>query len=281
MSAFKIRTSPAAQFIKLQLGRALCRSVKNFIFVATTGRSGSKTLYQLCRSIPKCAAFHEPMPEMNADILYSFNNYEEHIMLHYFKSFKLPAIYKASLHQNWYVETNHTFIKCFSDAAVKEFGNRLKVIHLVRDRHEVAKSWLHRGSIPGTGRKGAWLIDPYAPRNLIKFDKIVTQNSHFAHDYFKCLWYWYEIEARTKKFILSYPQISIYHLQTRDLNNLDILSPIFNDLFFGFNQEILTKQVGLRVNNSKQKPGEPFGIERKVIDAFDSLCQELFSSLTI
>jgi hypothetical protein len=59
------------------------------------------------------------------------------------------------------------------------------------------------------------------------------------------------------------------------------LSPIFNDLFFGFNQEILTKQVGLRVNNSKQKPGEPFGIERKVIDAFDSLCQELFSSLTI
>ncbi|MBF2074615.1 MAG: hypothetical protein IGS50_12755 [Synechococcales cyanobacterium C42_A2020_086] len=281
MNIFAVRTSPPVQLVKRQVGRMMCRSVKSFVFVATTGRSGSKTLYHLCKSIPGCAAFHEPLPEMKGEILRAYNRNDEQTMLKFFKNFKLPAIYKAALDHRWYIETNHTFIKCFADAAVEEFGERLKVIHMVRDRHEVARSWFNRGSIPGKGARGAWLLDPFAPRNLIKFSEIVAQDHCFQHDYFKCLWYWYEIEARTAQFIQNHPQVPVLHLKTEELNEVDVILPLFQKLFVDFdqnNQNILVKQIGSRVNSSKKVPQPPDDIEQSKIDEFDMLCQAAYSS---
>jgi hypothetical protein len=270
MNSFSLRTSPIAQRFKREVGRQICRSVKSFVFVATTGRSGSKTLDYLCRQVPGCASFHEPLPEMNGEILRAYNDNDEQTMLRFFHDFKLPAIYKASLNQDFYVETNHTFIKCFADAAVEEFGDRLKVIHMVRDRHEVARSWLNRGSIPG---KGAWLLDPHAPRNLIPFDLLHAEG--FTHDYFKCLWYWYEIEARTAQFKTRCPQVSVYPLKTEDLNNVEVVVSLFEQLFAGFDADPLVRRIGSRVNASKKIPKPSAGLSQTAIDQFDVRCQSL------
>jgi hypothetical protein len=274
MDISPIRTSSIAQLLKREAGRRMCRSVKSFIFVATTGRSGSKTLYHLCRSISGCASFHEPLPEMNGEILSAYNCEHEQRTLKFFKDFKLPAIYKASLKQDWYIETNHTFIKCFADAAVEEFGDRLKVIHMVRDRHEVSRSWLNRGSIPGKGAKGNWLLDPVAPRNLIQFEILQNQDERFKHDYFKCLWYWYEIEARTAQFKQRYPQILVYRLRTEDMNDVNIMLPLFEQLFGNFDSSKLVSQIGARVNSSQKIPELPDDVEQAAIERFDFLCQE-------
>jgi hypothetical protein len=279
MNSFSLRTSPIAQRFKREVGRQICRSVKSFVFVATTGRSGSKTLDYLCRQVPGCASFHEPLPEMNGEILRAYNDHDEQTMLRFFHDFKLPAIYKASLNQDFYVETNHTFIKCFADAAVEEFGDRLKVIHMVRDRHEVARSWLYRGSIPGKGEKGAWLLDPFATRNIIPFDLLQIQDDRFHHDYFKCLWYWYEIEARTLQFKQHHPHISVYPLQTEDLNNPEVILPLFEHLFDDFDRSRLLSQIGSRANSSKSIPQLP-DVEQTAIDRFGQLCQEHLSILT-
>jgi len=277
MNTYTLRTNSIAQLLKREAGRQLCRSVKSFVFVATTGRSGSKTLYHLCKSISGCASFHEPLPEMNGDILSAYNRLDDQKMLKFFKDFKLPAIYKASLNQDWYIETNHTFIKCFADAAVEEFSDRLKVVHMIRDRHEVARSWLNRGSIPGQGAKGAWLLDPVAPRNLIQFNDLRIQDDRFNHDYFKCLWYWYEIEARIAQFKQRYPQIPVYVLKTEDLNDVNVLLPVFEKLFAGFDRSDLIKKIGSRINSSKEIPKQPRDIERAAIDKFDTLCQSILT----
>lgn len=279
MISYNLRTSSAAQAVKRHMGRNMCRSVKNFVFVATTGRSGSKTLFHLCKKIPNCAAFHEPPPEMNGEILRAYNQNNDQMMLKFFKDFKLPAIYKASINQDWYVETNHTFIKCFADAAVKEFGHRLKVIHMVRDRHEVARSWLNRGSIPGKSAKGEWLLDPLAPRNLIRFNEILTQDKIFSHDYFKCLWYWYEIEARVEQFKQSYPQILVYTVKTDDLNRSDMVLPLFQELFGDFDSTKLVEQIGIRTNSSKREPTPPSDIQQSLIYEFDEICESNLSVL--
>ncbi|MDV3351388.1 hypothetical protein QGP82_21980 [Leptothoe sp. LEGE 181152] len=281
MDTSTFRTSPIAQFAKRKIGKLLCTPSKSFVFVATTGRSGSKTLYELCRTIPSCAAFHEPIPKMNADVLHDFNGYREQKMWFYFKDFKLPAIYKASIQKKWYIETNHAFIKCFADAAVKEFGNRLKVIHLVRDRHEVAKSFLYRGSIPGKKcKRGDWVLEPYAPRNIIRFDKLELQNPNFKHPYLKCLWYWYEIEARTRQFIRLNPNVLIYKLRTEDLNNLEILIPAFEEIFEGFDRQTLIQKVGVRANKSQLKPKFPDDISKSLIKDFDLACEEQLEMLS-
>jgi hypothetical protein len=266
-----LRTTPAAQFLKRTAGRNLCRSVKSFIFVATTGRSGSQTLYHLCKNVPGCASFHEPFPEMRGDILSAYNQDEEQRVLKFFKDFKLPAIYKASLKKEWYVETNHTFIKCFADAAVEEFGHRLKVIHMVRDRHEVARSWLNRGSIPG---QGSWLLELDAPRNLIQFNELRVQNDRFDHDYFKCLWYWYEIEARIHQFKQHHPEIQVFPLKTEELNDVDRVLFLFEALFGEFDRTALIQQIGSRANSSAKIPAPPADVEQSVIEQFDRLCQE-------
>lgn len=224
---YSLRTHPVTQRIKCTAGRMLSQSVESFVFVATPGRTGTKTLAKLCTAVPNCAAFHEPRPNMNGSILNAYSQNQKNVVEKYFKNYKVPAIYKACLDKTNYVETSHIFIKCFSDLAVKEFGQRMKVIHLQRDRHAVARSWMRMSSVPGKGFQGPWLPDPYAPEHYIKYEDIIKHSPDFNHEYFKCLWYWYETEAQVLFFKKQFPHIPVLKLDTEDLSKAEIVIPLF------------------------------------------------------
>lgn len=275
------RTSPLVQWGKYTAGRFLCRSVENFVFVATPGRTGTKTLFNLCAAVSDCAAFHEPPPSMNGDILNAYGYNQEDIVSDYFRKFKLPAIYKASLKKKNYLETNHIFIKCFCKAAAAEFSNRLKVIHLLRDRHAVARSWLKWSAIPGKGFQGPWLPDPFAPRHSIQYADLIDHNRDFDHDYLKCLWYWYETEAQLLLFKKAYPQISIYELKTEDLNQPDVLIPLFKEVFGDFDTHKLVTKIGTRAHSSSESPKPPLGLGQVLINEFDELCTSKLRELKL
>jgi len=45
----------------------LCRSVEAYVFVAATGRSGSKSLCAILKAADNAITFHEPYPIMYSD----------------------------------------------------------------------------------------------------------------------------------------------------------------------------------------------------------------------
>jgi len=50
--------------------------------------------------------------------------------------------------------------------------------------------------VPGTAPGNDWYIDWRAPTNRIQVPDLLKKGGPFDHDFYRCLWYWYEIEAR-------------------------------------------------------------------------------------
>ena len=96
-----------------------CRSVRSFAFVASTGRSGTTTLARLFEDIPSCVALHEPYPAMTSD--YATDSADD-AQLHRtrFQQVKRIQILRAASNLDFYLETNHQFLKNFASP-----GNRL------------------------------------------------------------------------------------------------------------------------------------------------------------
>lgn len=165
----KLKVNPVTAGVARAAGRFLCRSVQTYVFVATTGRSGTHTLQRLFKTVPSCVSLHEPHPVMNGEVLWGYNDGDDRSMRRTFKLRKLPHVYWAARNKRFYVEANHVLIKCFAEAAVDTFGDRLRVLRLRRDPNAVASSYLMRGCVPGTNNEkrphlsgNEWLIDPLA-----------------------------------------------------------------------------------------------------------------------
>ena len=202
---------------------------ERFVFVATTGRSGTHTLARICARIPGCASFQEPTPNMNGPVLQAAAAGDlEEVRRHYVA--KSAAIRRAAAGSKYYVETNHQFIKVFAALAVEDFGDRLAVIHLQRPPLEVAASIFALGSWPGTESGNKWWLDPTAPTNLVQVSDVLRNDGPFAHPFYRALWYWHEIEARVDAFRQAYPRIPIATLKTDDLNDADRVSECLRKL---------------------------------------------------
>ncbi|HEX9998178.1 MAG TPA: hypothetical protein VGB45_13645 [Abditibacterium sp.] len=268
-----LRVNPATQTVKRIVSRRACRDVKGFIFLATTGRSGTLSFDEILKAVPHCVSLHEPEPIMNGEVLRRHNEGDDTLMEQVFREFKLPTIYKTAAGAHWYIESNHLFIKSFCEAAAREFGDRMQVLHITRDRHAVARSFLKRGSIPGTKWGNEWLGNYRAPLNQIDVADALDNDARFAHPYFKVLWYWYEIEARTLVFRARHPQIRVHDFQTESFNDADALHALCRDIFGNYDTKIVEQMVGTRAHASASAPELPPGVEQIEIDEFDALCQ--------
>lgn len=206
----------------------ICNDVKSFIFVATTGRSGSNSLTKLFSLIEGVSSFHEPFPIMYNDypLDKDKNKYFEKIF-----RIKKIRIKKAAAGHNNYFESNHQFIKTFIDEAISCFGDKTKVIHLIREPYKVARSFYQINSIPGkTDRGKLWLLDPMSRENQIQISDLLYDSELFKHDLYKCLWYWYEVEARIKIFKKKYPNITFFKIEADEINNPEKVQMMFNAL---------------------------------------------------
>ena len=273
-----LKVNSVTSSVARSVGRWGCRSVESFVFVAATGRCGTETLKRLLAAVPRCTAVHEMHPIMHDEVMAAYN--EGHIgpMQKQFRMRKLPRIYSAAWGSKWYVETNHMFVKCFSDEVVRAFADRVRVIHLYRDPDSVSASFLLRGDIPGKSPSGdRWLLDSRASGNLIRINDRLESGA-FSHPFFRTLWYWYETEARTEAFKHRYPDIPVYDIKTEELNDPQALASLFEWLGMPFSDEVRAL-VGSKFNASRSKPVLPEDLDASTVRSFHELCREKLQGL--
>jgi glycosyltransferase involved in cell wall biosynthesis len=193
----------------------LNRGVKYYVFVATTGRSGSNSLTETLKILDNSCSQHEPYPIMlNSGVK---TEYSKGISI--FQK-KIINIKRAASGKSYYVETNHLFVKNFAEQIIGLLPKRkIKIIALYRKPIEVAKSFYKINSIPGKSETGLeYLLDPSQNDNLIQLPELVS-DPDFADDFYKCLWYVYEINKRIEKLRKNFPDIDFFNMKTEDLNS--------------------------------------------------------------
>jgi Sulfotransferase domain len=241
-----LKHNPFSFFIVNKWLDLQCCNVKGFVFVATTGRSGSSSLAKIFEAVENAVCFHEPHPIMFNDIPPDIDRNK------YFRNlFNVKKVYikRAARRHDYYIETNHQFVKNFSDLALSEFQKKLKVIHLIRTPVESAMSFYQIDSVPGVSERGKlYLLDPADKNNILNMQGILYNDGEFKHDLYKCLWYWYEIEARITAFKKLYSTVPVFKLETLDLNNYTPLEKMFHTLDIDFSVEKLESLVGSKEN---------------------------------
>jgi hypothetical protein len=165
--------------------------------------------------MPDVVALHEPSPVMNGRILKGACLGENALVTRAWHRQKLPQILRDARGHQFYIETNHLFLKSFHDLALAEFADRLAVIHLVRPPVEVAKSLFNLGQIPSSLTQ--WYLMPEAPTNMVPWNLLAQQG--LSHGFYDCLWYWLEIEARARSMKHENPDLLWLDLRTEDLNS--------------------------------------------------------------
>lgn len=242
-----IRDLPLLRSASARLLRMSCAGVEAYVFSATTGRSGSMTLANVLESLQDAVVFHEPDPIMHSRHLSGAERLASLDDLFWRR--KRIEVHRAARGHRYYVETNHQFIKGFADQAAAWFGDRLRVVHLRRDPVSVASSFYRMDSIPGLPRRGSlWLLDPRSDDNLIQLGADLFGGGEFGHAYYKCLWYWYETEARIRQFRERHPRVPVHLIGTSDLNDLAKVRGLLQGLGLAHDENDLARRVGQRHN---------------------------------
>ncbi|RUP83388.1 hypothetical protein C7Y69_02330 [Alteromonas sp. KS69] len=241
------------------------RSVKAYVFVCSTGRCGTNTISDVFANSNEVSSLHEPYPTMYSN--HSDLPLVQQRQLSLLKR-KYLNILKAANYKLAYVESNHMFIKTFFQIA-SEFlpSDKVKIIHVKRDPFSVASSFYAINSIPGKPPTGdRFLLDPFADGNLLDLRQELT-SENFRHDFYKCLWYWYETEQRIAKAkLLTADKIDWLFLETKDLNSPTKIQELIS--FVGLTDVMPNIQdlVGMRSNQKKVQKSHFSKIDFKIYE---------------
>lgn len=234
------------------------KGLKSFIFIATTGRSGTLTLVDIFNQLDECIALHEPYPAMHDNILNAAANGDHQLVKNFYNIRKSVNIRRNAVGSEHYMEANHLFIKTFVQYAAEDFDSRLKIIHLVRNPKKVANSIYALQDQPGTIEGNRWWLDYHAPTNLISIPEILDTHQEFKHPYYKALWYWFETEARISAWKKKLPQVPFIFFMTENFNDEEKLSALFNQLEISIPSSFIKNVVNLRSHaRSHQKKLSP------------------------
>jgi len=247
----RLVVEPYARFLEWRT-----RTTRTFAFVATTGRSGTTTLSDLFTGLPQCIALHEPYPCMLSDWPTGLDLSTEsaskaiaEFHRSHFQAKKRINILRAAAGHTLYLETNHQFVKNFANPAIDYFGDRLRVIHLVRNPVSVATSFYAIDSIPGRPEMGRlYMIDPRQRDNVLPINDVLEGDPDFSHDLYRCLWYWYETEARVIRLEATHPRLPVIHLDTNDLNDPQRLLELVSFLDVDELRDDILARAGRRTN---------------------------------
>jgi len=222
------------------------------IFALANGRSGTKYLSELFKyNVKNCVSKHEPFPDMFGKPIYWYQqgNNKEIQRVFEWKKNRINR-YKASV----YIETNHAFLKSFSDIAIDYFPD-MKLIHLIREPIKTAKSELNRHvtisqlHIPFSYAKGHDGIkySRYAlTGNEDIYKSVGTDNITLFQKY---ILQWIEVENRAIKFLDKYKKHDdCYTMNSpKDLNDIKILEQIFKF----FNLELKYEKILIKGKKNK------------------------------
>jgi len=229
-----------------------CKNLERVVFTATTGRSGTSTLTRLFAAIPGCLALHEPHPAMNGKALIAANWGDRHLVDISYEREKSVNIRRVASGCRYYIECNHLFIKTFYKNAIEDFGDRIGVIHLVREPLAVADSIYRLREHPGTPKGNEWWLDYRAPQNRIRLTEILESPGEFGHAFYKTLWYWFEIEARIAEWQQQFPEVPVFRIDTPELNDPERVFAMFDWLGMQYCKDSVQPLIGVRENRKEE-----------------------------
>ena len=230
------------------------------IFMLSSGRSGTNYLAELfTNNIENCIAKHEPKIDMFGKPIYwhlegNFNKIR--------RRFKVKKWFINRYKADVFIETNHAFLKSYSDVAI-EFFPDMKLIHSIRNPLEVAKSQLNRpdkvwiGELESGLKIKSYHFYPgddgkkYCRWALTGKEKIFNDINMKLTKYQKFLIQWIEIENRAMNFLEKYNKKNdCFTLNSpQDLNDVKKIMEMFN--FFN----LKTKKTDTELKGNKN-PGK-------------------------
>lgn len=234
---------PLSDFLK-----AFDDRLHSLIFVATTGRSGSGSLASVFRAVTGMAAFHEPEPVMNGKPMIERNFGRNARAKEVYDHAKAVSIRLRALGHRYYAETNHIFIKGFYDYVIADFPGKVKIVHLYRDPVKVASSLYRLGLWPGSPKGNKWCLDMNGTENVIQISADLAENGELNHPFFRCLWYWYETEARVSRLRHNNTDLLIVDFFTEHLQNVEALCELMENLGLVYREESIAAVAGTRRN---------------------------------
>jgi glycosyltransferase involved in cell wall biosynthesis len=198
-----------------------------YIFVLTTGRSEAARLTNSYMGSPTVNAFYEPYPFLNNNL--GLDNHLQRVWNWYqFYFIKLPLILISRFSgKKIYLETNHLFLKSFSEYALKTFGRKIKVIHLVQPVENIAKSMYEIESYADSDSCNKWYLNPDTKDNFVNYSKIYSVTKDPEKQKYKglyrCIWYCIEMEARSDVFKWEH-EVDVVEVQKAELDDLERLT---------------------------------------------------------
>ncbi|REL25210.1 hypothetical protein DXX93_00650 [Thalassotalea euphylliae] len=221
-----------------------------FVFVASTGRCGTNTISNIVAKHPAFVSEHEPYPIVLSDNS-EISDFDEKMLS--IQKRKVITILRSAT-KPFYFEANHLFIKNFIREVIKFIPrDQIKIIHLQRDPVSVASSFYAIGSIPGVTERGKkYLLDPSSKDNLIRLSEL-GQEGDYCHDFYKCLWYWYEVEARVEHYMKAYPHHAWFELKTKQLNDKESIYDLISFLGIDKSEVENSLDVGRRDNTKSSE----------------------------
>lgn len=249
---------PIVAFVLDRLLSLRCQDVRAYIFVATTGRSGTGSLKEIFQQVVDGAVCrHEPWPRLTHDYRSDGTFVPEQYFRRRFLTSKRLVIKSAAAEHGYYVETNHLF-KNFADFAIPCFGDRIRIVHLWRDPVRVARSNCRLGAIPGrTGLGRRDLLDPDQPGSVIRLPGLSDESDDLAHDFYRCLWYCYETEPRIRQIRERHPGVRWVSMTTDQLNDRSQLKRMFDQLAVPMDGDRLDRAVGTHANRKLKSSKAP------------------------
>lgn len=259
---------------------------EHFVFTLTSGRSGTLTLSEMLKqNTQDCLVVHEPYLKMGNPTMFGLPTYDQ--ATGNLEALKRVVLRKSetikAYRESIYVESSHAFLKSYWNVA-PEFFPGMKVLHLIRNPLEVARSeanrdnWKLTGIGQYRGRDGRtykrWALtglepiyQPFAGMDLTLFQFYFIQ--------------WIEIENRAMEFLSRFDMhercLTLY--SPRELNDPQVVPKIMD--FMNFKA---SRKEAVLPGVMHQTPGAPTIVGdaemreyREVIERLPAKYLEIFS----
>ena len=203
------------------------------IFVSSIGRSGTRfiaNLFNVCTEIP---SFHAKEPHCHGDENFS----------HIYKgrvppdlTDKISQIREIHDETNGYMESSQLFNRILSKEILRNFDD-VRVVHLLRDPLEVAKSYLNRDSYPDHPNRQSrpWRLPLNTPLAEFQFDfGVLTPLQQNL-----CDW----LDNELKFTSISSKLSKIAGLDFENMSNFESLCKLLTDLAVPFNADDLKRHL--------------------------------------
>ena len=183
------------------------------IFVASSGRCGTKYLSEVFNALTDVPAFHEPLPYFTSEVLEDINDADALPVRAQKQLAEKVSLVRLRTKNGFYMESNQQFIKAYAKTVLNNFDD-VGCIYLWRNPIDVAVSYAGKCR----NFENDWFLQPHWKQNILR-------STHPMSFYEAIIWQWYEVRERYYKLKPKFKKT--FELPFTELNSLITLCKMF------------------------------------------------------